>query len=83
MSQEKVDYKKSLKKDRKKLNQQKKMKSILTTVIAVVIVVAVVGWIGYSLHNKNLEASSDGAAVKTAVDLSHISDYLSDINAEK
>lgn len=83
MSQEKVEYKKSLKKDRKKLNQQKKMKSMLATIVTVVIIVAAVGWIGYSLHNKSLEASKEDTVAKTAVDLSFISDYLSDMSSEE
>ncbi|MBQ1900960.1 MAG: hypothetical protein II169_00235 [Lachnospiraceae bacterium] len=78
MSQEKVDQKKELKKNRKKIVKKNKRNAIIGTVCGVVVTLGIVGWLGYSGYSK-YEAYQEENAVTTAIDLSAITDYESSI----
>ena len=80
MSQVKVDYKKELKQNRKKLVKQNKIKRAAGWACGIAILVAACGWIGYSSYTKYEQIQSE-EVVSTAVDISPISDYVSSLSA--
>ena len=80
MSQVKVDYKKEMKHNRKKLVKQNKIKRAAGWACGIAILIAACGWIGYSSYSKYEEVKSE-EVVSTAVDISPISDYVSSLTA--
>ena len=58
MSQEKVDYNKKQKANRKELVKKEKRARVLRIVVAVVIIAAALGWFGYSVYQNNRPAES-------------------------
>ncbi len=81
MSQEKVDYHKEQKHNRKKLVKKQKRNRIIATTLTTVAVVLVVGFIGYSFYVK-YEENLAANAVDTEVNISAITDYLSGLSEE-
>lgn len=79
MSQEKVNYKKELKKDRKKIVKKQRIERIVLTLAASVVCIAIAGWIGFSVYTK-AEAAKDAEVTYTAADLSSITEYLSSLS---
>lgn len=59
MSQEKVEHKKELKKNRKSLVRKKKVEYVISICCVAVIAVAVFGWIGFSVYTKVDEAAAE------------------------
>ena len=83
MSQEKVDKKKQLKRNREAIAKQNKRKEIIGIVIGAVVAVALVAWIGISVYQKAEDAKLAKAAEETTdVDLSAIDDYLNEVDSE-
>lgn len=74
MSQAKVNKYKEEKANRKQILKKQKRNRILARIAAAVICLAIVGWIGYSVYDR--QAKKDAAA-QTAADLSAVQDYLS------
>ena len=81
MSQVKVDKRKELKRNRKKIVKQNKIKKLAGWTAAVIILAAVVGWLGWSSYNKIEEAKKENV-VSTTADTSAISDYINTIGVE-
>lgn len=75
MSQEKVDRKKELKYNRKKIVKRQKIQRVVSGIAAGVIGIALVVWIGYSFYGKYEEYQKENKSAVT-VDMSSISDYL-------
>lgn len=79
MSQEKVDYNKKQKQNRKKLVKRQKLQRMAAFIITGVLVVGLGVWIGFSLHTKYEEKKAQDLAenpVYHDIDLSGITDYL-------
>ena len=74
MSQEKVDQKKELKKNRKKIVKKNKRNAIIGSVCGIIVTLGIVGWLGYSGYTK-YETYKTENATTTAIDLSAITDY--------
>lgn len=74
MSQAKVNKYKEEKANRKQTLKKQKRNRVLARIAAAVICLAIVGWIGYSVYDR--QAKKDAAA-QTAADLSAVQDYLS------
>ncbi len=87
MSQEKVDFKKEQKKNRKKLNRKAKVERVVATICSVVILLAACGWIGYSAYDsyekKQAELEAEKEPEYTPVDLSAVQDYVTSLNSEE
>lgn len=81
MSQEKVEYKKQLKANRKKINRQKKIQSALMSVAIVLVICLAIGWVGYSFQKKRAEAKAEEPAERIAVDNEALADYMSSLDA--
>lgn len=81
MSQEKVNYNKEQKKNRKSQVRKKKFEYVLSMVIVVVIAVGIVGWIGYSTYSKVQQSAQENMEYTyTEADTSGLSDYLSSLS---
>ena len=78
MSQEKVNKYKEQKANRKKEVKKEKTTRILTSFIGAVVGIALVAWIGYSAYDM---IATDIASAKTEVELSAITDYITDLTA--
>ena len=81
MSQEKVEYKKDLKSNRKKLVRKKKVETTVATVIVSIVCVAIVGWIGYSIYTKAsayMEENKDYVYNEISTDA--LQDYIGTLN---
>ncbi|MCR5097954.1 MAG: hypothetical protein K6B14_03305 [Lachnospiraceae bacterium] len=84
MSQAKVDYRKEQKKNIKKTVRTRKITTILRTTIVAIVLVAAVAWLGYSGVSKYMDYKETNAkTVSTPVDLTAISDYLTNASAEE
>ena len=81
MSQEKVERNKHLKAHRKEINRKKKFESYLAGIVTTIVCIGMVFWIGFSVYTKSNNADSEANA-KTGVNLSAITDYLTDISNE-
>ncbi len=73
MSQEKVDYHKQQKANRKELVKKEKRNRVLRLVITIVIIAAALGWFGFAIYlsNKPVEkimVETDYTAVDTYLD---------------
>ena len=70
MSQEKVDFYKKQKANRKTLVKKEKRNRILRITVAVVIIAAALGWFGYSVYQNNkpvetINVETDYGAIET------------------
>ena len=82
MSQAKVDHRKEQKKNIKKTVRVKKLTSAATTAAMAAVFVAVVAWLGYSGVSKYMAYQKENAeSITTAVDLTAISDYLTNMES--
>lgn len=81
MSQVKVDKRKELKHNRKKIVRQNKIKRLAGWCAAVVILAGVLGWLGWSSYTK-IEEAREEEVVSTVADISAITDYLSGVGTE-
>lgn len=79
MSQEKVDRYKKEKRNRKKIMRREKAASVLRTSIVTLVAAAIIGWAGYSAVQRYQDSQP---ATYTDVNISAISDYLSNIGAD-
>ena len=80
MSQEKVEYKKEQKKNRKSLVRKKKIEYVLSIVAVCVIAVGILAWFGYSTYDKiTREAETSKEVEYATLDKSALSDYLSNL----
>lgn len=79
MSQEKVDYNKEQKRNRKQIvkkqRRQKALRITLTTIAAVLLVT----WVGYSVYTKKQAKDAETTNYLT-IDSSALSDYLSNLS---
>lgn len=82
MSQEKVDRYKKEKANRKQLMRRQKWEHRASCFVAAVVCVAIVGWAGFGVYQKVTGSESTSKRVTTQVDLSAITDYLADTNAQ-
>ena len=81
MSQEKVEKKKELKRNRKKIVRREHRMAKLGIVITVVAAVFIAGWLAYSITNKGVAYQEDHPKT-VKVDLSSISDFYGDLQSE-
>ena len=79
MSQAKVDYNKEQKYHRKKLVKKQKVQRVVGTIAATVVAVALIGWVGFSMYNKQQEEKA-AEITKLTLDSSALSDYTSSLN---
>lgn len=79
MSQAKVDYNKEQKYNRKKLVKKQKVQRVVGTIAATVVAVALIGWVGFSMYNKQQEEKA-AEITKLTLDSSALSDYTSSLN---
>ncbi len=82
MSQEKVDYHKDQKANRKKILKKKRRHRIYITCGIVVVFVALFGWIGYSAYT-NYQTAHEGEVIYNDINISAISDFLSNLSADE
>lgn len=80
MSQEKVEKKKELKRNRKKIVKKEHRMAKLGAVIAVIAAVFVAGWLVYSIHNKVVAYQEDHPKT-VKVDLSAISEFYGNMSS--
>ena len=78
MSQEKVDRYKEQKKNRKDIIKKEKRKVAIEKTIAGIVCLAIVVWLGYSIYDLNIGSKT----TTNEVDITAISDYLNELNAE-
>lgn len=78
MSQAKVDQKKELKANRKKIVAREKRQRIAAMVCGWVVLIAVVGWAGYSVYN-SYEQNKPMETIYANLDA--INDYTSSLSA--
>ena len=81
MSQKKVDAYKQQKANRQKIIKKEKRILMLEKLAALVICIAAVCWVGYSVYGK-ITADKEEVVVDTALDVSALQDYVSNLNAE-
>lgn len=79
MSQAKVDYNKEQKYNRKKLVKKQKVQRVVGTIAATVVAVALIGWVGFSMYNKQQDGKA-AEITKLTLDSSALSDYTSSLN---
>ena len=79
MSQAKVDYHKEQKYHRKKLVKKQKVQRVVGTIAATVVAVALIGWVGFSMYNKQQDEKA-AEITKLTLDSSALSDYTSSLN---
>ncbi len=79
MSQAKVDYNKEQKYNRKKLVKKQKVQRVVGTIAATVVAVALIGWVGFSMYNKQQDEKA-AEITKLTLDSSALSDYTSSLN---
>ena len=78
MSQEKVDRHKLEKANRRKTIAKQKRNAIVGKIIFILIIAALVVWAVFSIRNWMI---NNAEVVKTVVDLSPITDYISSISS--
>ena len=83
MSQAKIDYRKELKKNRKKILQKEKRERFLGYLGGCALLVAIAGWIGYSAYGMYEEAHRFDPLPTVEADVSAIDDYITDIASEE
>lgn len=76
MSQEKVEKKQNLKKNRKKIVKKQKRQHVMEIVAGVIVCVGIVAWLGYSAFNK-YETYEKAHVASTAIDISSLVNYES------
>lgn len=81
MSQEKVDYRKSQKYNRKKILKKQKRQHVLGILASIVIVLALGGWVGFSAYTSYQEKKAETITYNT-LDASSLSDYLQSLGEE-
>ena len=79
MSQAKVDYNKEQKYNRKKLVKKQKVQRVVGTIAATVVAVALIGWVGFSMYNKQQDEKA-AEITKLTLDSAALSDYTSSLN---
>lgn len=79
MSQVKVDYNKEQKYNRKKLVKKQKIERVIGTIAATLVAVALIGWVGFSMYNKQ-QAEKAANITKLTLDASALSEYTSELN---
>ncbi len=79
MSQEKVDYNKEQKKNRKKIMKKHKIERVLSIVAGVAIAVVLIGWVSFSAY-KNHKSTETATVTYNNIDTSALTDYISTIN---
>ena len=79
MSQAKVDYNREQKYNRKKLVKKQKVQRVVGTIAATVVAVALIGWVGFSMYNKQQDEKA-AEITKLTLDSSALSDYTSSLN---
>jgi hypothetical protein len=79
MSQEKVDYNKKQKQNRKKTVKKRKFKAVAGIVAGVAVVAVLGGWIGFSAYT-NYEAEKAANPTYYDLNLSALTDYFNSID---
>lgn len=79
MSQAKVDYNKEQKYNRKKLVKKQKIERVIGTIAATLVAVALIGWVGFSMYNKQ-QSEKAANITKLTLDASALSEYTSGLN---
>jgi cell division protein FtsB len=79
MSQEKVDYNKKQKQNRKKLVKRRKMQNAATVIAGLLVLAALGGWIGFSVYT-NYQEEQAANPTYYDLDLSGLTDYLSNLD---
>lgn len=82
MSQQKVDYHKNLKSNRKELVKKQKTQKKIAIGATILVCVLLITWIGFSgvaQYEKHLESTGEA----TTLDLSSISDYFTSLNSSE
>ncbi|MBR1629926.1 MAG: hypothetical protein IJ679_11795 [Lachnospiraceae bacterium] len=80
MSQAKIDYRKELKKNRKKILKKEKRERVLGYCVGILIAAAIAGWVGYSAYGLYEEAHANDPLPEISADISSVEDYLTDLN---
>lgn len=84
MSQEKVEYKKNLKNNRRSIVKKKKIENTLITIAICVVSIAILSWICYSAYSKisaGIEANKETEYV--TIDSSALTDYMNSIQKDE
>ena len=79
MSQAKIDYRKELKKNRKKILKKERRDRVLGYCAGVLLLAAVVGWMGYSAYGLYEEKHANDPLPKVACDISALEDYVTEV----
>ncbi len=80
MSQQKVDYNKQLKRNRKQIVKRRKRHEVLMILLGVILSIAIVCFIAYSGYGVYEEAHANDPLEQVDCDLSAITDYVADLN---
>ncbi len=83
MSQAKIDQRKELKKNRKKIVQKEKRERFLAYCATGILCVAIAGWIGYSAYGVYEEAHANDPLPKVTADVSSVEDFIMDLGNEE
>ena len=83
MSQAKIDYRKELKKNRKKILQKEKRERMLGYLGGCALLLAIAGWIGYSAYGMYEEAHRLDPLPVLEADISALDDYVDNIGTEE
>ncbi len=91
MSQEKVDYYKEQKKNRKSIMRKEKIQTRLIATVTVVVLAALIGWFSWAVYgNAKATAEANAEATTTTLDVTAmeayqttLSDYASNLEAEE
>ena len=81
MSQEKVDYNKEQKHNRKKNVKKRKVQHIVGIVAGCVLTVALLVWVGFSVYSK-YETAQAANVTKITVDNSAMTEYMANLDKE-
>lgn len=78
MSQEKVDYRKEQKKNRKKILRKQRREHIALITGGILVAAVLLGWVGYSAYN-NYEQKKAENPTYYAIDIGALTGYLSQV----
>ena len=83
MSQAKIDHRRELKKNRKKILKKEKRERMLGYCVGILLVAAIAGWLGYSAYGLYEEAHANDPLPSISADISSVEDYLTEINTSE
>lgn len=80
MSQAKIDHRRELRENRKKILKREKRERVLGYLGGVLLVAAIAGWLGYSAYGLYEEAHANDPLPTVSADISSVEDYLTDLS---